>query len=219
MKNTNIQVNEIFGDTIQGEGPYAGKPAIFLRLSGCVPPYCKFCDSKYSWKEKGTSMTARGIVTELEKYKQKFLVITGGEPFLQYQALLPLVKHWTFNNGNDNLQWETSGKVSMNGRWPEGKVICSPKYVNNKWQINMDDPHNWVDAWKFVVANQIDMLRVKAFVKEHWLKTNQIYIMPEGKTRAIQLKRMPKIAEWCAEVGFNFSPRLHVLTWDNRRAV
>ena len=44
-------VNEIFGPTIQGEGPLAGKRTFFIRFAGCDFD-CDWCDSKYAVNPK-----------------------------------------------------------------------------------------------------------------------------------------------------------------------
>jgi putative chitinase len=49
-----MRVNEIFC-SIQGEGKYAGCPAIFIRLSGCTRK-CSFCDTKYHTNGKEMSV-------------------------------------------------------------------------------------------------------------------------------------------------------------------
>ena len=45
-----------------------------------------------------------------------------------------------------------------------------------------------------------------------WLDKHKVWIMPEGATRRKQLKKMPKVMEYCIEKGFMFSPRIHVLS-------
>ena len=40
-----IEVTEIFGPTLQGEGPMAGHPAMFLRLRRCNLQ-CVWCDTR-----------------------------------------------------------------------------------------------------------------------------------------------------------------------------
>ena len=43
----NFPVNEIF-ESIQGEGHWAGKPAVFVRFQGCAVG-CPWCDTKHTW--------------------------------------------------------------------------------------------------------------------------------------------------------------------------
>lgn len=79
------RVNEIFY-SLQGEGRWAGHPALFLRLSGCNLR-CPFCDTDFhDYRE----MTAGEIIRQLntESRQCRFLVVTGGEPSLQLDDAL-----------------------------------------------------------------------------------------------------------------------------------
>lgn len=73
--------------TIQGEGPYAGHPAMFLRLHGC-PLQCFFCDTHFS-NPSDPSLDIKHIVDLMEGMwpantrEGKLAVITGGEPTRQ----------------------------------------------------------------------------------------------------------------------------------------
>lgn len=71
------KINEIFY-SLQGEGANAGKPAVFIRFSGCNLK-CPFCDTEH---ENGRMMTDDEIVSEVAKYPCNLIVITGGEPTL-----------------------------------------------------------------------------------------------------------------------------------------
>ena len=42
-----MRVVEVFGPTVQGEGPYAGRVCHFLRLGGC-DYRCSWCDTPYA---------------------------------------------------------------------------------------------------------------------------------------------------------------------------
>ena len=48
-----IPVAEIFGPTIQGEGPHVGMKTLFVRVAGCDFK-CAWCDSKFAWKIDGS---------------------------------------------------------------------------------------------------------------------------------------------------------------------
>ena len=75
-----MRINEIFY-SIQGEGVNTGRPAVFVRLSGCNLK-CPFCDTDFSTSEE---MTVYEIVDEVCNLSNgcKFVVITGGEPTIQ----------------------------------------------------------------------------------------------------------------------------------------
>ncbi len=78
-----MKVNEIFY-SLQGEGYHSGTPAVFIRFSGCNLK-CPFCDTKH---DGGTEMAEEDIVSEVEKYPARHVVVTGGEPALQLTTSL-----------------------------------------------------------------------------------------------------------------------------------
>ena len=78
-----MKVNEIFY-SLQGEGYYAGTPAVFVRFSGCNL-HCPFCDTRH---EKGREMSEEEIVAAVLEYPARHVVVTGGEPALQLTASL-----------------------------------------------------------------------------------------------------------------------------------
>lgn len=69
------KINEIFY-SIQGEGYHSGKPAIFIRFSGCNLK-CPFCDTKH---QDGVMMSDKEILDTIRQYPAKLVVLTGGEP-------------------------------------------------------------------------------------------------------------------------------------------
>lgn len=117
------RVNEIFY-SLQGEGRWAGRAAVFVRFSGCNLK-CPFCDTNFNDK---TLMTATEIVQVAERWKEcGFVVLTGGEPTLQVDEELVDMLHWA----GFYVAMETNGtrEVPKNIDW----VTCSPKsaYVSN----------------------------------------------------------------------------------------
>ena len=66
--------------TIQGEGYYSGRSAVFIRLGGCDVG-CIWCDVKESWEAIAHPIVSvEDIVAEVKGFKTNFVVITGGEP-------------------------------------------------------------------------------------------------------------------------------------------
>lgn len=97
-----LEVNSIF-DTIQGEGPFAGQRATFVRLAGCNLQ-CPLCDTEYSERQL---MRVDAIIGEVQTYPARLIVITGGEPFRQPLELLIQALH----NELFQVQIETNGKL------------------------------------------------------------------------------------------------------------
>lgn len=78
-------VKELFGPTIQGEGVHAGRACVFLRLAVCNLA-CSWCDTDFS-PEGASRMSATAIaerLTELDSAGTRMVVVTGGEPSLQW---------------------------------------------------------------------------------------------------------------------------------------
>lgn len=128
-----LEVQSIF-HTIQGEGPFSGRPAVFVRLAGCNLR-CTFCDTDF--ESKRMTYHVHQLVQEISMAamrntdkKTTLVVITGGEPMLQ--NLLPLIDYLTLNPYNFDVQIETAGTV-----WVAGiekfinsgmlTLVCSPK--------------------------------------------------------------------------------------------
>lgn len=109
--------------TIQGEGPYAGHPAIFIRLHGCSLR-CTFCDTNFSNPEDPTISIDDLTQQVIEiKSKEKLVVITGGEPFLQ--NILPLCIQ--LKQAGFTVQIETYGGYWLDGIAQVAEIVCSPK--------------------------------------------------------------------------------------------
>lgn len=113
-------VNSIW-PTIQGEGPLAGTPAIFIRLTGCNLR-CHFCDTEF---EKGGEMLMGTIVKRVidliehgdglqPPCQTDLVVITGGEPMRQ--QIIPLLQR--LSDLGLTIQIETAGTV-----WPPSVVV------------------------------------------------------------------------------------------------
>lgn len=68
--------------TIQGEGPFAGQPAVFVRLSGCSLA-CSFCDTEFENQWTMIPPDDLAVLARRVSTVANLLVITGGEPMRQ----------------------------------------------------------------------------------------------------------------------------------------
>jgi 7-carboxy-7-deazaguanine synthase len=112
--------------TIQGEGPFVGHPAVFIRLHGC-PLRCIWCDTQFSNIDDplmNVSILAEMVLAEANKCESRaqLVVISGGEP--TRQNLKPLITH--LHRLGFRVQIETAGIF-----WQPGletiEIVCSPK--------------------------------------------------------------------------------------------
>lgn len=115
-----MKINEIFY-SLQGEGHYAGTPAVFIRLSGCNLN-CPFCDTE--WRT-GEEMTDNEIVQRVKKIggKCRKVVLTGGEPTMQDVHHLIALLH----QNNYWIAMETNGSFRDANDFKVDFITLSPK--------------------------------------------------------------------------------------------
>jgi organic radical activating enzyme len=115
-------VKEMFGPTLQGEGAHAGRACVFLRFAACNLA-CTWCDTDFA-PTGATRHTAEEIVArlvELDTHRARMVVVTGGEPTLQYDEPLADALH----RPGFRVHMESNGT-----RAPQGQVdwlTVSPK--------------------------------------------------------------------------------------------
>ncbi len=139
---TRLQVTEIF-HSLQGEGPYAGRPALFIRLTGCNLR-CWWCDTQWN-DETDPYLPIEEIVRrarDLARETTALAVITGGEPVRQaLHRLLPALHRRGFR-----AQIETAGTLWQDClAAPYVDIVVSPKTPKIHPEI-----HGRARAFKYV---------------------------------------------------------------------
>lgn len=211
-----LMVNSLWY-TIQGEGPDAGKPAIFLRLKGCNLS-CFWCDTEF---ETGDLWSLEAVVETIEGMNCKFVVITGGEPLLQNVVPLMLV----LNYRGISVSIETAGTVWVPGldlliNSPPGGcknlIVCSPKTPKINPQIE-----KVVGAYKYIInvlnsskSDGLPMMSTqKPGVEQNIFRPTEgvpVYVQPmdedDEKVNRINQAFAAKI---CMEYGYRLSLQMH----------
>jgi 7-carboxy-7-deazaguanine synthase len=83
-----IAVSEIFGPTVQGEGPVAGEPTVFVRTGAC-DFRCSWCDSLHAvlpeHKGEWVSMIPEEVMDQVRELAPDPILVTlsGGNPAMQ----------------------------------------------------------------------------------------------------------------------------------------
>src|SRR5882724_8043272 len=138
----NYSVKEIYY-TLQGEGAHTGRPAVFLRFTGCnlwsgreadrLQAVCQFCDTDFigtdgpgggkfaTAQELAGAVAATWRSNATSNGTPPFVVCTGGEPLLQLDESLVSALHAQ----GFQVAIETNGTR----RAPPGIdwICCSPK--------------------------------------------------------------------------------------------
>lgn len=253
FKDKPLPVVEIFGNTLQGEGPRL-RPAIFIRLGLCnfVCPGFQCtriapdgeelvgCDSLHAtskkFKDQWDYYTDFNDIVERVSpliFKntdiRQDIIITGGEPTLHwnnktFQDLLEYFisrgHHVTIESNGSRMveftreyqrkvMFSLSVKLSVSGE-PEKKRINIPALR----EIFDNTEGSYL---KFVVSEKNwATTEAEIFQILHKLPTwVDVFLMPLGETRAKQMQETRFVFEKCADLGFSFSPRIHILAFDD----
>jgi 7-carboxy-7-deazaguanine synthase len=149
-----VRVIEVFY-SIQGESSCAGRPCVFVRLSGCNLR-CSWCDTTYSF-QGGDWYTLNDLIDKVNSYGVQLVEITGGEPLLQ-ATVHPLMTRLC-DDGYEVLL-ETSGSLDVTPVDPRVKIIMdlkppgSGEVERNRYEnLTVLKP---TDEVKFVIADEPD---------------------------------------------------------------
>lgn len=241
--NQPMPVNEIFGPTIQGEGPMIGCSCIFIRMHGC-PVKCPGCDTHYTWDgseqaiKTSSKNAARRTHGLLAKHPGCGVVISGGEPLLHQ-------RHAGFRGLIESIlgvpRWvsiETSGVTPH--KTPDWQFLNSLSSVTLSPKITpclkgqLDDARLFAPleqfptmlapdklSLKFVVRDLEDLKVVIKADKDYALTKRgfSIYLMPYGILREEVRQSCINMVPMLSQTGYTISPRLHALLWGKQRGV
>ena len=235
-ERTQMAISEIFGPTIQGEGPMMGVNAAFIRLAGCNLD-CRWCDTPYSWdfktydKSEEVRMMDPYDVVQHESIKDaRFVVITGGEPLLQRDGLELLIDELAVHQEAGLVEIETNGTIAPFYLGELVKYNVSPKLRNSgvgEARRLTDALGSWAELarqslygevrFKFVIDDPLDIGEVANLMKEYDIPPAATWLMPQGRMARELDARLYWIAEAAATLGCNVSDRLHIRIWGNER--
>ncbi len=235
--------------TLQGEGMYAGVPSLFLRLAGCNMR-CEWmgstgatvrCDTLHAQTGRGASRVGVDeIVGRLLANRGAIdhLVITGGEPFLQAEALavfLALLRaesrdrpfHVTVES-NGSLFSEACVEhvdfLSISPKLPEvhsmqnlplvGYIEALNAWLNCKWDSESLQ-------LKFVVSRLEDERTIDEIFLSQLSRWDRypVFLMPMGATREQMEQAIDACISICIRRNWRYSPRLHIDLWGSRLGV
>lgn len=222
------------------EGGSVGMQVIFLRLH-CCNLACGLedgwkCDTGYTWDKSRSEYWKEPVdwgyehtVAEIKKAwsksfadnANKRLVITGGEPLLQQDKiveLLKLIPDW-------KIEIETNGTILPRVELSLCQFNCSPKLENSGNDLRLRYKPNVLkhigslkNSWfKFVVVNNEDLAEIRSIVEECQLPKQKVLIMPEGHTVSdVELHKL-NIHRAVEEEGWRIAIRNQLIWYGTKR--
>jgi len=213
-----LTVNEIF-HSIQGESTYAGRPSVFVRLTGCNLR-CRYCDTRYAYHE-GQPMAVDAILDRVAAFNWPLVEVTGGEPLLQTET--PALIYQLLESGYQVLM-ETNGSRDISAvdnrciRIMDIKCPSSGEHLRN-------DPANLSrltekDEIKFVIGDREDYEFAKNTLLDSWdlaKRSNPVHFSPIHG-----IFNPKRLAEWILKdrLDVRLHLQMHKVIWDpNKRGV
>ncbi len=246
-----LKVSEQFY-SLQGEGRTVGIPAVFLRLQGCnltcggkQTIRTGELDSGATWRcdtieiwTKGKSYAYQELCDIWKKNNWihflkhgAHLVITGGEPLLQQEAISEFLFYFKSTyNFLPVIEIETNGTIL-----PSHDLISCVEYFNLSPKLSNSgmllDQRLFPDIlsyfnrisnsiFKFVVANKEDVVEViRDFVDSGIISHKKVFLMPGVQNKKDLNLLEPVIINFCKQYCFKYSNRLHIQIWDQATGV
>lgn len=213
---TKLNISEIFF-SIQGEGIHTGLPCIFIRLAGCNLN-CRWCDTKYA-RGGGMEKTLGEILTEIENYPTRLVMVTGGEP-LHQKGTAELLSSLIADDYKVLLN--TNGSYPLSGL-PEEVIRCidikcpgsgeADSFLqSNIHSINRNDEIN------FVISNREDFDWALSFMNGRLKGIDaNIFFTP-----AFGMIDPKALAEWLLDSKngkIRLGVQLHKIIWGEKKGV
>jgi len=175
-----LQVCEIF-KSLQGESTWAGRPCVFVRLTGCNLR-CHWCDTPYAY-EGGEILSARQVLERIDTLDcglaHNLIEFTGGEPLLQPQAVE--LMNALARIGRTVLV-ETNGSLDISVLAPEVIAIVDMKGPSSGESDKMDivnlERLRERDEVKFVIADRDDWTHMLGLLPRIDTSRNTVNVSP-----------------------------------------
>jgi 7-carboxy-7-deazaguanine synthase len=220
-------ITEIF-KSIQGEGTRAGRPCVFVRLTGCNLR-CSWCDTAYAF-HGGKKMSVDEVAARVDELAGRneggrtvvpLVELTGGEPLLQEEIYALADK---LLGAGYTVLIETSGERSI-ARLPKQVIKIVDVKCPDSGEADTFEMENLAqlgenDEVKFVISTRRDYEFARDFALQHGLAErvkatlfSPVFEDPQGKWPGLEPRTL---VEWILEDGLpvRLGLQLHKFVWD-----
>ncbi|MCL5269479.1 MAG: 7-carboxy-7-deazaguanine synthase QueE [bacterium] len=207
-----VMVSELYL-SIQGESTHAGRPCVFVRLTGC-PLRCTWCDSAHAF-QGGKRLAVDEVLRRVAQLRCRLVEVTGGEPLAQ-AGCLGLLR--ALCDAGHEVLLETSGALDIApvdprvARIVDVKCPGSGQEAANRWEnLACLRPG---DELKFVLAGRGDYDWARAVLASHDLigRVPILFSPAHGRLDGAEL------AAWIAtdRLDVRLQLQLHRILWPDR---
>lgn len=211
-----LRITEIF-HSLQGEAETAGRPTVFVRLTGC-PLRCQYCDSEYAF-HGGERRSLEDVLQEVASYSPRYITVTGGEPLAQ-PVCLDLLRELCDKGYRVSL--ETSGALDISKVDPRVSVVLDLKTPGSgESHRNLYDNIQLLkaqDQVKFVVCNQQDFTWAQFKIDEYDLTNKVKEVLMSASFEELE---PVQLADWIVKENLDVRMQLqmHKYLWGDKPGV
>lgn len=184
---------------------------------------------KYDMNTMIKELTIDEVKKAVEIYSCKHLVFTGGEPMLQKKEILELMTYLSKIDEEYFFEIETNGTIIPSSKFDAliNQYNVSPKLENsnNSKQLR-EKPKaykyfscNPKAIFKYVVSHKNDLREILNLIDKYKIDNNKVYLMAEGTQSDELREKQLWLVEVCKEYCFNFTDRLHIHLYGDKKGV
>lgn len=243
-----INIAEIFGPTIQGEGPNVGCKCLFVRVVGCNFT-CEWCDSKFAWKCSENTLTleplqlAKKLKEMCDTTNTGRVILTGGNPCLyDFTEVIDYL-----HDNNIKVDVETQGTPLPPWLYEVDQLVISPKAPSSKQKDVYEDVKQFLLAESLIPMNYNVTIKIPVFTQEDFEFAERYYNLCEAfnfEGSGINIKLYLSVGNTNTEESGDIStrilkdyenlinkvcnsnmknvyvlPQVHTLVWGNKQGV
>jgi len=203
------------------------------------------CDTAYaSWKPESGKYNLNDVLKLISDNTQiNHTFITGGEPTIHPVILREIVNILKANghfvaietNGTSyvdcNIDFVTmspklSNSIPIPGTMIKNDIVDRLATIEDRdkqsnGRYRPDSLLLWMEhkdyQFKFVCTTDEQLNEIEQIKTRLNIPKDHIYLMPEGVTAEQLQRRRPWLIEKCIERGYNYTDRLHIVAYDNKR--
>lgn len=195
---------------------------------------------KYSKDIETNLMSVDQIMQKLKTIdpdrRTNLVVITGGNPLIHQKKLVFNRLLGELHRRGYTIEMEDNGTIAPAEYITDALGVyqyhITPKLANSglaksvrdredvmRRYVEISEDLNCRVVFKYVISTLEDFEEVCALVEKYNIPREYVWMMPEGISLDATMEKSYWLIEKCIEFGFNFTPRLHIMIWGNKRGV